>query len=40
MFKADLGLKFMKIKSGMYTANSERNLILRYEYAVTMIQLL
>jgi hypothetical protein len=40
VFKADLGLKFKKIKRVMYTANRERNLILRYEYAKTMIQLL
>ena len=40
MLKQVLGMKYKKIKRVMYTANREKNLVLRHEYSKEMIQLL
>ena len=40
ILKQVLGLKYKKVKRVMYTANREKNLVLRYEYAKVLIGLL
>ena len=40
VFREDLGLKYKKIKRLPYTGNSERNLILRQQFAMKLLELL